>query len=157
MDRSSRALAAVVVAALVLLGASFRDAWAGAEPECAPAITTATQAIRRADGAIVGLDVSTQATASHPTGDRLVSVAFTHAVNTRVEVDGRAVTVPTTISLPSPSTWTFRLNRVDVSQPFQAEYTVRDLCGDVVRFAAPGRETGDPPVRRRIRLPGRRR
>src|SRR5687767_1156070 len=74
MYRSLRALAAVVVTALMLLGASFRESWASAEWSCTPAITTSTEAIRRSDGAIVGLDVSTQASASHPDGDRLVSV-----------------------------------------------------------------------------------
>src|SRR5687767_1832799 len=101
MDCSLRALAAVVVTAWVLFGASSRESWASTEPSCTPAITTSTQPIRRSDGAIVGLDVSTQASASHSDGDRLVSVTFTRVTNGRVAVDGRVVSLPSTISLQS--------------------------------------------------------
>ena len=141
MHRSTRALA-VVITSWVLFGVSFHDSWASAQPSCVPAITTTTQAIRRADGAIVGLDVLTQASASRPGGDLLVSVTFTRVVNGRVEVDGRVVSPPSTLALPSPRSWTFRVSRVDASQPFHVEYTVRDLCGDVVRFAGAGTADG---------------
>src|SRR6185369_13049129 len=100
-----------------------------------------TQAIRQSDGAIVGLDVTMQASASRPDGGQLTSITFARAVNGGVQVDGRGVSLPATISLPSPRSWSFRLDRVDVSQPFLVDYTVRDPCGEVVRFAGAG--TGD--------------
>src|SRR3954469_5007726 len=109
MNRSVRALAAIAVTACVLLGVSFRQSWASTEPSCAPAITTTSQAIRQSDGAIVGLDVTMQASAPRPDGDRLTSITFTRAVNGGVKVDARVVSLPSTISLPSRQSWTFRL------------------------------------------------
>src|SRR3954469_878332 len=99
MNRSVRALAAIAVTACVLLGVSFRESWASTEPLCAPAITTTTQAIRQSDGAIIGLDVWMQASASRPDGDRLTSITFTRADNGSVEVDSRVVRLPSTMLL----------------------------------------------------------
>ena len=135
----------LVIAALVfgsLLGLLTDRSWASAEQACAPAVTTSTQAMRRADGAIVGFDVSTQANSTLDQDDSLTSVTFTRAANSSVQVNTDTVRVPTTIALPSPRAWTFHVQRLDVSQPFQVDYVVRDRCGDVSRFVGAGTADG---------------
>jgi hypothetical protein len=139
MNRSLRALITLVFVAGVLVDLpSASPSVASAEPGCSSAVTTSMQATRRADGILTDLDVTTVAAAPVPGGDRLTSVELRQATNSVVQVDGRTVTLPATLALPSVQSWTFRIHRQDAGKSFQVEYAVRDLCGEVTRFAGSG-------------------
>jgi hypothetical protein len=142
----TRTTGMLALVAGLLLGLSSSLTLAVNEPACTPAVTTTMQAIRRADGVIAGLDVTTQADAARPDGDRLVSVSLARAANAVVRVNGSVIRPPVTIPLPGLQAWTFRADRDDASQPFQVDYTVYDLCGGVARFVGAGMESGQPPV-----------
>jgi hypothetical protein len=84
------------------------------------------------------IDVTTVANAAPAGGNRLVSMSITRATNAIVQSDGKPVTVPTVVPLASVPSWTFRVHRMNASQPFLVEYVIRDLCGDVPRFIGVG-------------------
>ncbi|MGE3268391.1 MAG: hypothetical protein AB7P40_06565 [Chloroflexota bacterium] len=155
MHQLPRLLGTVAFVAVSLFGLAAQPSWANSTSDCDPAVTTSTDMVRRIDGAITDIDVRTQAATTSDGGNRLTAVTVTQAVNSSVQVDGRPVAVPTTITLPSPQTWTFRVHRLDADEPFQVDYVVRDRCGDVSRFigagtgdgrlAAPGQDGPVPP------------
>src|SRR5690349_16914300 len=146
MNGTIRTLAAFIVTAGVLVGLAPAHSWASNDSSCSPAVTTTTSTIRGADGTTTDLDVTTTANASLAEDDRLTSVTINRASNALVQVNGSTVSVPTTIALASPRSWTFRVHRLDASQPFLVNYVIRDLCGDVVRFVGVGAGDTRPGV-----------